>query len=60
MEYIEGPNLKDYSLSYFNSESNGAVPMDSVKLIAKKLLEGIAYLHENKIIHRDLKVFICM
>lgn len=54
MEYIEGQNLKDFI--YESNKNNKGIDMLLVKQIAQKILEGLKYLHENKIIHRDLKV----
>lgn len=50
MEFIDGFNLKELV------KKEGTIPMEKIKFITQKILEGLLYLHENKIIHRDLKV----
>lgn len=50
MEYVDGLNLKELLLK------NGKLETNLIQKIAQKLLEGIKYLHDNKIIHRDIKV----
>jgi serine/threonine protein kinase len=55
MEFLEGMNIKEYLIKNKVSDFPG-IPMSNVKLIATKILEGLEYLHDNKIIHRDLKV----
>ena len=50
MEYFKGTNLKEYV------RTSGSLDYRSCKIITKKLLNGLLFLHQNSIIHRDLKV----
>lgn len=49
MEYIPGGCLAGVI------KRKGALDLDTVKVITRDVLQGLAYLHANNIIHRDLK-----
>jgi len=50
MDYVEGEELKTYLQTKGKFTEEDCVP------IMKNILETVHYLHENKIIHRDLKL----
>ena len=50
-EYCKGGDLQDYMMKH-GCESVGE---ESMKTFAKRLAEGIKYLHERNIVHRDIK-----
>ena len=47
-EYIDGASLKALI------EAKGALPVHKCVILMSQILAGVAYLHENNIIHRDL------
>lgn len=49
MEYIDGMDLKDYI------KENHPIPYQKVIDIMSQILDGIAYAHQNNVIHRDIK-----
>ncbi|EMG45361.1 Serine/threonine kinase Rad5-like protein [Candida maltosa Xu316] len=49
MELVPGGDLMDFVAK------NGAIGEDATQVIAKQILEGIAYVHKLGISHRDLK-----
>ena len=57
MEYVKGFSLKEYIFTEdFQMKLHKEEKLDKIKFIVRSLLEGINFLHNNKIIHRDLKV----
>ena len=51
MEYLNGGDMKDFLLNYGNP-----IPENIIQIILKKIIEGLNYLHENKIMNRDVKL----
>ena len=51
MEYMSGGSLEDYIKNDFEH-----ITYDNKKSIMRQILSGLDYLHQNNIIHRDLKV----
>jgi negative regulator of PHO system len=55
-EYMD-KDLKKYMDSYTNSQTGqrGALELATVKSFMWQLLRGIAFCHDNRVLHRDLK-----
>lgn len=51
MECVEGPDLFEYLRA-----NNYRLPEVQVQRIIHELLQGVSYLHERGIVHRDLKL----
>lgn len=49
MEHIDGMDLKEYI------QRNHPIPYHKVIAIMSQILDGIAYAHQNNVIHRDIK-----
>ncbi|XP_002734111.2 uncharacterized protein LOC100374872 [Saccoglossus kowalevskii] len=52
-EYIDGPNMDDLLFTGEHIEFN--IPNDRKPYITKQLCQAISYMHENNIIHQDIK-----
>jgi MAP/microtubule affinity-regulating kinase len=52
MELIEGESL----LNYVRSFPDRKLEENNCKLIFKQIIEGLLYLHENNVSHRDIKL----
>jgi serine/threonine protein kinase len=50
LELLEGGNLKDYI-----AKEGAVTDIGKIKAWSKQMLEALAYLHENSIMHQDLK-----
>jgi serine/threonine protein kinase len=53
MEYMEGGSLDEHL-----AKAGRITPLDLKKKWLRQILQGLLYLHEHKVIHRDLKVII--
>ncbi len=49
MEFIKGHNLKE-----FIKKKGGRVGLTQIQFIVKEILNGLQFLHENEIIHRNV------
>ncbi len=49
MEFVDGPSLADMQ------DGGKKMPIDKVLKILRQLLKGLAYAHQNDIVHRDIK-----
>ena len=55
MEYANGGDL-DYCLKVYIKKYNRPFPEEIVKYLMKQIVEAVAYIHSNNIIHRNLKL----
>ena len=52
MEYAEGEALH----AHLKAQPDRKMPEDKIKIVMRQLIGAIAYLHENQITHRDIKL----
>ena len=55
LEFCNGGNLYEY-LAYYKHKFSGPLPEDQVQFIVKQIINGLEYMHKNKIVHRDIKL----
>ena len=55
MEYINGGGLSD-CLKKYKEKYNQAFPEEIVQYLMRQIIDGLCYIHKQKIIHRDLKL----
>lgn len=54
MEFYEG-DLEGYISNFYQKNKEKRIPEDVVRSIILQITEGLSFLHENNLIHRDLK-----
>lgn len=55
LEFCNGGNLYDY-MAYHKQKYGTPLPENQVQYIVRQIVNGLEYMHKNKIIHRDIKL----
>lgn len=55
LEYCNGGNLLDFMHAY-KRVNNSQLPEKIVQKILRQLIEGLQYMHNNRTVHRDIKL----
>lgn len=64
MDYIRSPNQIQIFMDYYPDGDlqqmlTGPMPEDGAAKIVRQILEGLDFMHDAKIAHRDLKPGVC-
>ena len=54
MSYYEGGNLKDFIYRDRREMKYDLITLNSIVILMQKIADGILFLHNNKIVHRDI------
>jgi len=55
LEYCNGGNLYEY-LTFHLNKYKSPIPENQIQFIMKQFIQGLEYMHKNKIVHRDIKL----
>ena len=55
LEYCNGGNLYEY-LTFCKQKNNSPLAENEIQFVIRQIINGLEYMHKNKIIHRDIKL----
>lgn len=59
-DYCDGGTLEDHIAELIERSDDNRVPSELIQKYMLDILEGVAHLHEQNIVHRDLKTSNCL